>query len=197
MRDLNECQAEVLRRSEKRIKERKQRRKHILLTCIPMVLCIMMLGVYALPEMWTENSPDGDIMPEFSNANSVAETVEDCLSSLFTETVEVSGNGIFRSYSSTGDVQQILGLIDEIMATPEVNYDDSLRGYGANESAVTDNNEERKDKSYKILVRRSDGSAAEYLLIGNMLIDQSTQERFQMDEVTCFALKDALGIPFC
>ena len=50
MRELNECKAEVFRRSEKRMKERKRRRKHILLTCIPMVLCIMMLGVYVLPE---------------------------------------------------------------------------------------------------------------------------------------------------
>lgn len=195
MRDFEERKAEVFRRSEKRIKERKQHRKHILLTCIPMVLCIMMLGVYVLPEMRVENSPDGVIVPEFSETHPVTETVEDCLNSLLAETVEVSGNGISRSYSSNRDVQQILGLIDEIVATPEVNCDDSLRDFATNESTVADASE-KKYESYKILVRRSDGSKAEYLLIGNMLIDQSAQEKFHMDEATCFALKDALGIPF-
>lgn len=196
MRDFEERKAEVFRRSEKRIKECKARRKHILLTCIPMVLCIMMLGVYVLPEMRAENLPDGEIAPEFSDVNSVAETVEDCLNSLFTDTVEVSGNGTSHSYSSNRDVQQILELIDEIVASPEVDYDDSLRDFGIIQSEVADVYE-KKDKSYRIHVRRSDGSKAEYLLIGNMLIDQSTQEEFHMDETTCFALKDALGIPLC
>ena len=47
MRDLNECQAEVFRRSEQRIKARKQRRKHILLACVPLVLCITLLAAYS------------------------------------------------------------------------------------------------------------------------------------------------------
>lgn len=48
MRDLNECQAEVFRRSEKRIKERKQHRKRILLACIPLVLCITLFSAFFL-----------------------------------------------------------------------------------------------------------------------------------------------------
>ncbi len=194
MRDFEERRAEVFRRSEKRIKERKQRRKHILLTCIPMVLCIMMLGVYVLPEMRAENLPDGEIAPEFSDTHPAAETVEDCLHSLFAGTVEVSGNGVSHSYSSDRDVEQILGLIDEIVATPVANCGDSLRDFGINESSVADLNE-KKDESYKILVRHSDGTETKYLLAGNMLIDQSTLEKFHMDEATCFALKHALGIP--
>jgi hypothetical protein len=121
--------------------------------------------------------------------------VEDCLSSLVTDTVEVSGNRISHSYSSNRDVQRILGLIDEIVVTPETVYDESLRDFAAIESAVTDLDDEFKDMSYRILVRHSDGSETEYLLIGNMLIDQSTQEAFHMDEATSFALKEALGIP--
>jgi adenosyl cobinamide kinase/adenosyl cobinamide phosphate guanylyltransferase len=194
MRDFEERKAEVFRRSEKRIKEREQRRKHILLTCIPMVLCIMMLGVYVLPEMRAENLPDGEIAPEFSDTNPAAETVEDCLHSLLAGTVEVSGNGISHSYSSDRDVQQILGLINDIVANPEDDYDESHRGFSVNESLVADVNE-KKDESYKILVRHSDGTETKYLLAGNMLIDQSTLEKFHMDETTCFALKHALGIP--
>jgi hypothetical protein len=195
MRDFEERRAEVFRRSEKRIKERKQRRKHILLTCIPMVLCIMMSGVYVLPKMRAENLPDWNIAPEFSDTHPAAETVEDCLSSLVTDTVEVSGNRISHSYSSNRDVQRILGLIDEIVETPVTVRDESLSDFAAIESAVTDSDDELKDMSYRILVRHSDGSETEYLIIGNMLMDQSTQEAFHMDEATSFALKEALGIP--
>ena len=48
MRELHECQAEVFRRSEKRIKQRRQHRKHILLACIPLVLCITLFSAFFL-----------------------------------------------------------------------------------------------------------------------------------------------------
>lgn len=41
MRDLIECQAEVFRRSEKRIKLRRQRTARTLAICIPLVLCLV------------------------------------------------------------------------------------------------------------------------------------------------------------
>jgi hypothetical protein len=82
------------------------------------------------------------------------------------------------------------------VASPETDYDESTRDFATSESLAKDSDDEYKDMRYKILVRHSDGSGTEYLLIGNMLLDQSTQKEFHMDEATCFALKDALGIPF-
>jgi len=49
MRDLQECQAEVFRRSEKRIQERTCRRKRIVMTCVPLVLCLVIAGTMMLP----------------------------------------------------------------------------------------------------------------------------------------------------
>ena len=48
MRDLNECQAEVFRRSQQRIYARKQRAKRILLTCIPLVVCVSAIPLFVL-----------------------------------------------------------------------------------------------------------------------------------------------------
>lgn len=45
MRELNECKAEVLRRSEKRIKERKKARNRILTLCIPLCLILSVWSV--------------------------------------------------------------------------------------------------------------------------------------------------------
>ena len=51
MREINECTAEVFRRSEKRIKERKRNRNRILMCCIPLLICITVFSTAILPAM--------------------------------------------------------------------------------------------------------------------------------------------------
>lgn len=48
MRTMEECRAEVFRRSEDRIRRRRQRRKRILAACIPLVLCVTVLAAEML-----------------------------------------------------------------------------------------------------------------------------------------------------
>ena len=62
MRNLQECQAEVFRRSEKRIHERKKRRAHLLMLCIPLALCITIIGAYLFPK--GDQQPISDISYE-------------------------------------------------------------------------------------------------------------------------------------
>ena len=57
VRDLNECKAEVFRRSEKRIKERKRIRNRALALCIPLCLLIL-LSASMLPGALFEESGD-------------------------------------------------------------------------------------------------------------------------------------------
>lgn len=192
MRDLNECQAEVFRRSEKRIKERKQRRKHILMACIPLVLCITMFSAFVLPAMMPAGSGDKNAAPESFDEQYSGALGEDGEGILVAGSVEVSGNGISCYYTSVEDVQSIIGLLNGIVAVPETDDADDME---SNASADTSRDESYEDNGYKIVVKRSDGTTAEYLLIGTMLIDQATQEEFPIDEETYFELKDALGIP--
>ena len=49
MREINECTAEVFRRSENRIKERKKNRNRILAMCIPLCLIITIFSVAMIP----------------------------------------------------------------------------------------------------------------------------------------------------
>lgn len=51
MREINKCTAEVFRRSEKRIKERKRNRNRILMCCIPFLICITIFSAAILPAM--------------------------------------------------------------------------------------------------------------------------------------------------
>lgn len=49
MRNLEDCRAEVFRRSEKRIKERKRKRNCALAWCIPLCLLLVAGGIYIRP----------------------------------------------------------------------------------------------------------------------------------------------------
>ena len=51
MRDLNECTAEVFRRSEQRIRERRRTRHRVLAVCIPVCLIAAVWSVMSLPAM--------------------------------------------------------------------------------------------------------------------------------------------------
>ena len=53
MRDLKECQAEVFRRSEEKIKARKRTRNRILAVCIPLCLLLSLKTVTQVPEINT------------------------------------------------------------------------------------------------------------------------------------------------
>jgi len=190
MRELHECQAEVFRRSEKRIKERKQRRNHILMVCIPLILCVTIFGGLFLP-----NLDDFKGAPESSDELLYSGTGTEAVGGLFTGSVEVSGNGVSSYYTSVENVQGIMRLINGVVAVPETNDGDDLRDYVTDESTSTDSNENYQENCYKILVKRSDGSSTEYLLVGSLLIDQTTQQEYPVGEATMKDLKNALGIP--
>ena len=114
---------------------------------------------------------------------------------LFAGSVEVSGNGVSSYYTSVENVQGIMRLINGIVAVPETNDGDDLRDYITDESTSTDANENYQENCYKIVVKRSDGTSTEYLLVGSRLIDQTTQQEYPVREDTMKDLKNALGIP--
>ena len=190
MRELHECQAEVFRRSEKRIKERKARRNHILMACIPLVLCITIFGAFLFPQM--DNLKQA---PESSNEQYSGAMGQDEIGGLFAGSVEVSGNGVSSYYTSVENVQGIMKLINGIVAVPEMNDGDDLRDYITDKSTSTDANENYQENCYKIIVKQSDGTSTEYLLVGSLLIDQTTLQEYPVSEETMKDLKDALGIP--
>ena len=191
MRELHECQAEVFRRSEKRIKERKQRRNHLIMACLPLVLCITILGAFLFPQL------DGlKQAPESSNEQFSGAMGTDTMGGVFTGSVEVSGNGISSYHSKETDVQKIIGLINGIVAIPETEKDGNEgNDLITNESNSTEQKNDPEEKGYTIRVKRSDGSKVEYLLVGSILIDQTTKQEYAVSKDTLKDLKNVLGIP--
>jgi len=60
MRNFEERKAEVFRRSEKRIKERKRNRNRILAFCIPLCLIVTVWSIMILPAMMPASKSDNN-----------------------------------------------------------------------------------------------------------------------------------------
>ena len=59
MKGLNEYKAEIFRRSESRIKERRRNRNRVLALCIPLCLILVLIPAAVLPAFTPDSSPDG------------------------------------------------------------------------------------------------------------------------------------------
>ena len=69
MRNLEDCKAEVFRRSEERIKERKRTRNRVLACCIPLCLLLAVGGLYLRPllepvDELMKSKSEGTVAPE-------------------------------------------------------------------------------------------------------------------------------------
>ena len=109
MRELHECQAEVFRRSEKRIKERKQRRKRILMVCIPLVLCIPLCAAFFLKGP-NRTAPGAPVGTNFPMNSSTGNWDGDFPASILR--VEVYGLDFSRIYTDAADIILISGQLN-------------------------------------------------------------------------------------
>ena len=83
MRNFDERKAEIFRRSEQRIKERKQNRRRILTVCVPLCLALTVGSAAILPEMLPVGpdnaSGENALMPEYSGAATVSKVQIDVI----------------------------------------------------------------------------------------------------------------------
>lgn len=188
MRDLMECQAEVFRRSEKRIKARKQRRNHMLMACVPVVFCAALL--FALkpimpsdqktePEDTTQQESTG--LPESGGM-------------MASNSVAVIGAGFSNNVTLVEDFREITSLLESITAVSgdrnNATTDDPLCGNASEVDGAAP-----MYGGYMVTVIGEDGTATVYRLDGLSLVNQTTNERFLMDADTSLLLNNALGIP--
>ena len=125
MRDLNECQVEVFRRSEQRIKERIKRRKHILLACVPLVLCIALLAAFS---PWDTRT----VAPEEPAVNGAPMDGPagnwDGSSYLSVLRIDVSGLDFSKTYTETADIMLISELLCSYSQSEPECYEEPTEG---------------------------------------------------------------------
>lgn len=195
MRNLTECQAEVFRRSEERIKERKKRRIHMLVACIPVVLCIALLLPVFLPEEKAA-APNAMGSPE-SGMDGISVVVDESLSEAAVS-VTVLGEG----FSNT--------LVDDTAVHRVCAYLSSFGTRGSETNGLTDDmvveenaesaHDELQDNvgslnsGYTITLVMEENKTV-YCLDGNTLENQTSNQMYSLSDNQVIELMDMLGIP--
>lgn len=185
MKEIHEYTAEVFRRSEKRIKARRQRRNRILITCIPVVLCLTICGTILIPGV----TPTGKSDPK----NGV-EAVEGMGNSEYTSLsasiakITVSANGVSKTCTDTEKFALILDRLQyPDLEPPESN---GIPGEGDSDNGmdykeITDQSGILSDSSvtvYTITLYPHEGDVIQYALSGNALKNLTANETHTLSQ---------------
>lgn len=197
MRELNECTAEVFRRSEKRIKERRRNRSRVLAVCIPVCLIITVWAVISFSPMMLA-AETGDLVQAAEEINGAAEGSPACPYTA----VEIREPGIFpeeEHYGKVTDPSAVSEMFQTIHSLFSDAYGNNLTDGGnvpSEEAPVandlTDAASNRMDCT--IIFTAEDGSQAVYHLLENSLVDVSAQETVFLSDAQMVELLAVLGI---
>lgn len=168
MREIDECKAEVFRRSEKRIKERKKKRNYILYLYIPLFMVVIVWSVMIMPEM----------MPKKAVKNIAEGVSEDSTTSNsyvcpYTEVMIRNAGSSNDGSQRVTDKVKVARIFETIFA-----LDESSGGGLTDDEDAADQNEGTKYMTgYIITFVTEDGSEKVYALDNNELfnVDENTK----------------------
>lgn len=197
MREINECTAEVFRRSEKRIKEHKRNRNRILAFCVPLCLIVTVCSIMILPAM----------MPASKSNNSAGEGMDimggvDGTDAAFVRVEIMSTGAATQSTILKDDADEVA----QIYSTLQSSFVNSGGGNkeSVNEEAEDDALTENKDYSqsgttnlssgFRIIFTTENGTQTIYFLSGDKLINETTKQETILTEDQRSNLMNMLGL---
>lgn len=187
MRTLEECTAEVFRRSEIKIKKRKDR-KRVLLCCIPLLLCICTLLLW--PE-FPERSADGGIW-EFGGVPERGSSGSTALHCFVVKTADMQ-----YMITDANTVDLILGILDAPNATEnqtEQNFNTPTEEISppAGPTLYAGGPKGNGSAQYDLTYRSTDGQTRSYTLTDDTLICSWDGSSKQLTGDALLALLQAL-----
>lgn len=186
MRNLDECRSEIFRLGKEKIKDRKKRRKHMIMACVPMCLCLA-VAASMLPYVLKDDR--GGVQVD-SVVNQIPENIEQIV---YLE-VEIKGFGdaseINNQVDDPSKIDHIAKLIDDIYSKKINGSSGTLDEYTyGSENEETDTttiggvndgtNGEMPDSpknGYVISFKSATGHKLEYTLSGYVLKNNLTNE---------------------
>ena len=192
MRSFEERKAEVFRRSENRIKERRKARSRALAVCIPLCLIITVWSVTVLPAMLPVNN---------KNSGAAAERAENTSDAIYYSKNEYVR--IETKNSTAEDQTAILKKDPEEIAEAYRLVQSMLNGNEQNDNHRTEDHEQQQTaggnankaaSAYKITFTATDGNQTCYMLNDHVLIDIGTNKETVLTEEQYVQLLQALGV---
>lgn len=195
MRNFEERIAEIERRSEKIIKQRKQRRKHILMACVPLVLTVGIYTGLIAPNMHRKTAED---IPPGAAEGFTADMIESMTDSVVE--IQVEGVNVCHTYSASTEIQTITGQFEEFSTRAPASGAFSDEAY-ENTKEDTPREEDRSypmedaaSLGYAITLILEDGSKVEYYLQGNVLENRTEEKFYILTQGQLEELKTLIGI---
>ncbi len=197
MREINECTAEVFRRSEKRIKERKRNRNRILAFCIPLCLIVTVWSIMILPAMMPASKSDNNAGEGMDIMGSV-----DGTDASFVRVEIMSIGTATQSTIQKDDATEVA----QIYSTLQSSFVNSGGGNkeSVDEEAEDDALTENKDYSqsgttnlssgFRIIFTTDNGAQTIYSLSGDKLINEKTKQETILTEDQRSNLMNMLGL---
>ena len=193
MRELNECTAEVFRRSEKRIKARKKNRNRILAACIPVCLIAAIWPVMDLPARIPEMEAAGRAPLTGEAAGNAPES----FACLYTA-VEIQETGVFpeEHYGKVTDTAAVAEVFQTVQSLFADAFSDVQNVISAGENNINGDLVQSPDqpKVYTITFTAEDGSQTVYQLSGNTLVDVSANETVFLSGTQAAGLLAVFGL---
>ncbi len=203
MRSFEDRKAEVFRRSENRIKERRRNCTLILTLGVSLCAILIICSVVILPEVKIGSKPNvegNQITGDVGNSEVESETT--VLSKVHTfVSVSVLGEGSYQYIKNYSDVTEVFYQIYDIQEANggykdmTVETKPTLEDYGTPETgsdfggATTD-----MEDDYIITMESVDGTIREYTLNANVLFDKAFDREIILTEGQLAELKTVLGI---
>ena len=198
MREINECTAEVFRRSEKRIKERKRNRNRILAFCIPLCLIVTVWSIMILPAMMPASKSDNNAGEGMDIMGSVDGTAAAYVR------VEVMSTGTAMQSAILKDDADEVAQIYYTMQSSFVNSGGGNKESAkeeAEDDALTDENKDYSQSGttnlssgFRIIFSTENGAQTIYSLSGDKLINETTKQETILAEDQRSNLLNMLGL---
>ena len=199
MRDLKECRAEVFRRSEKRIKERKRKRGLALSCCIPVCLVLIVGAVTVLPKLFTPVDEslgvEKSVKIEITDADTALalyESISGFYEASAEEKAEESSTGTDHgeAVGTVGSDKVLLGSSAETQEEDLEQYLDIKAMASIKYTYAA--SPEQKEQVFTFWIE--DGTECEFRLEGNTLVDVKNGTEIELSDEQLEILKEILGL---
>ena len=196
MRSFEERIAEIERRSEKIKRERRQRRKHVLMTCVPLVVIAGMCAGIGFINGDRKSAPPTDIESAgYQEAVGMDENLPEV--SIRVQSVQVSGEELVLTFSEPEDIVAIMNCLSPYsyatrapgsgLTTETAEEDNTV------ESSVMDSTSSHDEYTITVILEGA-GEVNIYSIRGNTLKNHQEEETYTLTEKQLKELKTLLGI---
>ena len=190
MRDLDECKAEIFRRSEEKNRQRRQNRRKMMTGGLSLCLCLVVGTAVIVPALSAKKG-DGVEMEGLEELSGMGYA-------LSAEIQNLPGTSPF--YQKLTEEAEISGLYDLIRdLCEETPADEKLNGFGKDQvkDPMEDNYAEGawEPQNYRITFTAEDGEKRSFVLAGCLLRSEEDGRSWLLEEEAAATLAAALGLP--